>query len=38
MLGRLVNNVLAKGELSYVWGNTIDIIRRADFSLINLRK
>ena len=36
MLGRLVNNVLAKGKFSYVWGNTIDIIRRADFSLINL--
>ena len=36
MLGRLVNKVLAKDQFTYVWGNTIDIIKRADFSLINL--
>ena len=36
MLGRLVNEVLANSEFTYVWGNTIDIIKRADFSLINL--
>ena len=36
MLGRLVNNVLAKNEFSYVWGDTIDIIKGSDFSLINL--
>ena len=36
MLGRLVNKVLANAEFTYVWGNTIDIIKRADFSLINL--
>ena len=36
MLGRLVNNVLANNEFTYVWGNTIDIIKGADFSLINL--
>ena len=36
MLGRLVNKVLANDQFTYVWGNTIDIIKRADFSLINL--
>ena len=36
MLGRLVNEVLANSKFTYVWGNTIDIIKRADFSLINL--
>ena len=36
MLGRLVNNVLAKNEFTYVWGDTIDIIKGSDFSLINL--
>ena len=36
MLGRLVNKVLANAQFTYVWGNTIDIIKRADFSLINL--
>ena len=36
MLGRLVNNVLANNEFTYVWGDTIDIIKGADFSLINL--
>ncbi len=36
MLGRLVNNVLADNEFTYVWGDTIDIIKGADFSLINL--
>jgi poly-gamma-glutamate synthesis protein (capsule biosynthesis protein) len=36
MLGRLVNNVLANNEFNYVWGDTIDIIKGSDFSLINL--
>lgn len=36
MLGRLVNNVLANNEFTYVWGDTIDIIKEVDFSLINL--
>src|SRR5918993_2888859 len=36
MLGRLVNNVLANNEFTYVWGDTIDIIKGTDFSLINL--
>jgi poly-gamma-glutamate capsule biosynthesis protein CapA/YwtB (metallophosphatase superfamily) len=36
MLGRLVNSVLGKDRYTYVWGNTIDILREADLSLINL--
>lgn len=36
MLGRLVNKVLTNAQFTYVWGDTIDIIKRADFSLINL--
>ena len=36
MLGRLVNSVLSKSNYAYVWGDTIDIIRNADISLINL--
>jgi poly-gamma-glutamate capsule biosynthesis protein CapA/YwtB (metallophosphatase superfamily) len=36
MLGRLVNSVLRKSNYAYVWGDTIDIIRNADLSLINL--
>lgn len=36
MLGRLVNQVLANAQFTYVWGDTIDIIKKADFSLINL--
>ena len=36
MLGRLVNSVLSKSNYAYVWGDTIDIIRDADLSLINL--
>ena len=36
MIGRLVNNVLDNNVYAYVWGNTIDIIRNADLSLINL--
>ena len=27
MLGRLVNNVFANNEFTYVWGNTINIIK-----------
>ncbi len=36
MLGRLVNSVLTKNAYTYVWGDTIDIIRNNDLSLINL--
>jgi hypothetical protein len=36
MLGRLVNKVLCKGKFTYVRGDTLDIIRTADLSLINL--
>lgn len=36
MLGRLVNSVLDNDAYTYVWGDTIDIIRNADLSLINL--
>lgn len=36
MLGRLVNSVLDNNSYSYVWGDTIDTIRNADLSLINL--
>jgi poly-gamma-glutamate synthesis protein (capsule biosynthesis protein) len=36
MLGRLVNSVLDSNSYAYVWGDTIDIIRNADLSLINL--
>ncbi len=36
MLGRLVNSVLSKDRFTYVWGDTLDIFRRADLSLINL--
>jgi len=36
MLGRGVNEVLQDEPPEYVWGNTVDIIKSADFSLINL--
>lgn len=36
MLGRMVNSVLEKDRYTYVWGDTIDIFRDADLSLINL--
>jgi poly-gamma-glutamate synthesis protein (capsule biosynthesis protein) len=36
MLGRLINSVLSNDKFTYVWGDTIDIIRNADISLINL--
>lgn len=36
MLGRLVNSVLSNDGFTYAWGDTIDIIRSADISLINL--
>lgn len=36
MLGRLVNSVLSNDLYTYVWGDSIDIIRDADLSLINL--
>ena len=33
MLGRLVNKVLANAQFTYVWGNTIDIIKELIFLL-----
>jgi poly-gamma-glutamate capsule biosynthesis protein CapA/YwtB (metallophosphatase superfamily) len=36
MLGRLVNSVLGKDRYTYVWGDTLDILRNADLSLVNL--
>ena len=36
MLGRLVNSVLSNDNYAYVWGDTIDTIRKSDISLINL--
>jgi poly-gamma-glutamate capsule biosynthesis protein CapA/YwtB (metallophosphatase superfamily) len=36
MLGRLVNNVLNLTNYTYIWGDTLEIIRNADLSLINL--
>ncbi len=36
MLGRLVNDVLKKNDFRYVWGNTLNIFKKAGFSLINL--
>lgn len=36
MLGRLINSVLSNDRFTYVCGDTIDIIRNADISLINL--
>jgi poly-gamma-glutamate capsule biosynthesis protein CapA/YwtB (metallophosphatase superfamily) len=36
MLGRIVNSVLDKDRYTYVWGDTIDIFRNADLSLVNL--
>ncbi|MCL4436773.1 MAG: CapA family protein [Thaumarchaeota archaeon] len=36
MLGRLVNRVLNFDGYRYVWGNTLDTLRRADIRIINL--
>jgi len=36
MLGRLLNNVLNRKNYMYIWGDTLDIIRNANLSLINL--
>ncbi|MBE0448238.1 MAG: CapA family protein [Actinobacteria bacterium] len=36
MLGRGVNEVLQEAPPDYIWGNTLDVIRSADYSLINL--
>jgi len=36
MLGRGVNKVLRQVPPEYVWGDTLDIVREADYSLINL--
>ncbi len=36
MLGRLVNSVLALDRYTYVWCDTLQMIRKADLSLINL--
>jgi hypothetical protein len=36
MLGRLVNSVLSNDKSTYVWGDTLNVIRGVDLSLINL--
>lgn len=36
MLGRLLNNVLNRKNYMYIWGDTLDIVRNANLSLINL--
>jgi hypothetical protein len=36
MLGRLVNKLLDRENYTYVWGDALEIIRNADFSLVNL--
>lgn len=36
MLGRLVNDLLNRENYTYVWGDTLDMVRSADLSLINL--
>lgn len=36
MLGRGVNEVIRKAPTGYAWGNTLEIIKSADYSLINL--
>ena len=36
MLGRLVNDCLMHKPPSYPWGNTLPLIREADFALVNL--
>ena len=36
MLGRLVNDLLDRENYTYIWGNTLEIIRNVDLSLINL--
>ena len=33
-LGRLLNNVINWENFTYVWGNTLNIIRSADLSII----
>lgn len=36
MLGRLVNNVLKETPATYVWGDTLHVLRQADARIINL--
>lgn len=36
MLGRMVNKVLPLDKFSYVWGDTMKLLKRADFRIINL--
>ncbi|VVB59448.1 Bacterial capsule synthesis protein PGA_cap [uncultured archaeon] len=36
MLGRLVNTVLKLDNYSYVWGSTLDVLKRADLRFANL--
>jgi poly-gamma-glutamate capsule biosynthesis protein CapA/YwtB (metallophosphatase superfamily) len=36
MLGRLVNKMIGRKEASYVWGDTLPLIKKVDLMLINL--
>jgi len=36
MLGRLVNEMIRHMGASYVWGDTLPLLKRADLRLINL--
>ena len=36
MLGRLVNDVIAQKGYSYLWGNTLPILKENDFNIVNL--
>lgn len=36
MLGRTVNQVLDKNDFSFVWGNTLPVLKKADLRIINL--
>jgi len=36
MIGRLVEKILAREDLSYIWGDTLAMMRSTDMNLINL--
>lgn len=36
MLGRMINSALSSANFTYVWGDTLQMMREADLSLINL--
>lgn len=36
MLGRLVNEILKKEKPEYIWGNTLEILKKADLKICNL--